>query len=355
MWGYTIHNTISGELVAALAGDGRHGRAPGAGDGEHTFQLADAVKPLTSGEVQALQEPNATTIAVSWNGVPVYAGLVIDSDYSRDRATLTIQHVDIRTLFQERLTFGVNSYAAGNLSVTGKNMSGLVRGVLQRGIFDWGSTWLLPVDLPADVAGSQEIVVKNWEWARIEDLLQRVEKLGAVIDFDPYFDDSGGLRFRVRVGAPHLPGTSLEWVVTAQDSPVVNLHVRKNGSKQLTGCFYMGKGTEADMRIGEAGFIAGPRIPVRDAARSAKDESDVATLNKMALTDLQGNRTAQTTWSFQLVADQSWDVAAMKPGARITLHMHGDPVISDGAHTFIVTGVSVDSTTSIITPEVTPL
>lgn len=355
MWGYTVHNTITGNRIASLKSIGRHKRAPGAGDGEHSFNLADADAPIARADLRALREPNESMLVVSWAGVPVYAGLVMNSDYLRDTATLTIQHVDVRTLMQERLTFGVSGYAQGDLTVSGKSLSGMVRGILQRGIYDWGNTWRLPVDLPADGSGSNSLRVKNWEWARIEDLLQRVEKLGAVIDFDPYYDTAGGLRFAVRVGTPHLPGASLEWVATAEATPVINLRVQKNGSRQLSGCFYMGKGTEADMRVGEAGFIAGPTIPVRDAARSAKDESDVSKLNSMALTDLQANRRAAEQWSFALVADETWPVEQLKPGARITLHCYGDPVIDDGAHSFIVTGVSVDSTTSVITPEVQPI
>ncbi len=355
MWGYTIHNTITGKRLASFTSTGTHSRAPGAGSGGHTFKLNDASMPISRIDMKTLQEPNESVLTVSWAGVPVYAGLVMESVYARDAATITVQHIDIRALMQERLTFGVSAYAQGDLTISSKSLSGLVRGILQRGVFEWGSTWRLPIDLPADGAGQQSLRVKNWEWARIEDLLQRVEKLGAVIDFDPYYTAAGDLRFAVRVGTPNLPGASLEWVATAEATPVINLQVTKNGSKQLSGCFYMGKGTEADMRVGEAGFIAGPTIPVRDAARSAKDESDVTKLNSMALADLQKNRRASEQWSFALVADDTWPVEKLKPGARITLHCYGDPVIDDGAHAFIVTGVAVDSSTSVITPEVTPV
>lgn len=355
MWSFSVHDTLTGEKLAPVeVSSGRWGRAPGSSSGEHTFQMLDPDMPIRDAVARRLMTPNACSLVVALHGVPMHAGLVISAKYRRTQGTGTLRHVDIRELFKERLTFGVTSYPLGDLTLTGKNLSGLVRGILQRALFTYGGNWGLPVDLPADGSGSNDLVVKNWEWATIEDLLKRVEKLGATIDFDPYFDSNGGLRWRTRVGTPTLSGAQHEWVVTADDSPVVDLEVDLNGSQQLSGCFYMGKGAEADMRFGEAGFIGGPSIPVRDAARSAKDVSDVAKLNQMALTDLQANRSPKVEWSFSLVIDESWDATQIKPGARLKLWTYGDPFIEDGATDLVVTGVSGDMS-SILRPEVMPL
>ena len=352
MWSYTLHNTITGQPLASLtASSSRWGRSPGAGDGSHVFQLADADAPLPRSIARQLTAPNEVCIVSAWNGIPVHGGLVLEAEYSRDTASIETQQSDIRSLFKERLTFGVGGYAQGDLFLAGKNLSGLVRGILQRGVYDWGATWRLPLDLPADGAGGESLSVRNWEWSAIDELLQRVEKLGATIDFDPYYDSGGNLRWATRVGTPNLPGGALEFVVTADETPVTGLRVRLDGTRQLSGCFYMGKGTEADMRFGEAGFIGGPTIPVRDAARSAKDESDTAKLNQMALTDLQRNRSAATLWSFSLVADGTWRPELLKPGARIRMHHHGDPYLLDGFTDLVVTGVSGDAS-HVFKPEV---
>ena len=355
MWSFTLHETITGERLHIVnVKSGSWGRVPGAGSGSHVVQLLDADFPVSRSVARQISEPNKVTLAVAWNGVPVYAGVVIDGLYSRDDATVTIQHADVRALMKQRGTFGVTTYPGGDLPLKNKSLSGLVAGVLSRGIYSWGDTWRLPVDLPSDTSGSHTFDVKRWEWVTIEELLVRVEKLGAVIDFDPYYDGNGWLRWRVRVGTPRLPGASLEWVATAEETPVSNLTVRQDGSKQITGCFYMGKGTEADMRFGEAGFIGGPRIPVRDATRSAKDESNVVNLNQMALTDLQANRSPRVEWAFSLTADGSWNAANLKPGARITLWTSGDPFILDGSSELVVTGVSGDMSYTL-KPEVMPL
>lgn len=358
MWSFSVHNTISGAKLLGLTREvsaGRWGRSPGAGSGSHLVQLRDDEEPIPPEVARDMARPNECTFVVAWDGVPMYAGLILKADYSRDAGTLTLQHSDIRVLFKERLTFGVTGYALGDLTITGKSRSGLVRGILQRAIYHWAlSTWRLPIDLPADGAGSESLSVRNWEWATIEDLLQRVEKSGATIDFDPYYDSNGGLRWATRVGVPTLPGIQYEWVVTAADTPVTGLTVSLDGSAQLSGCFYMGKGAEADMRVGEAGFIGGPTIPVRDAARSAKDESDISKLNQMALTDLQENRSAKAEWAFDLVADGSWDPSGVKPGARLKLWTYGDDFVVDGFTDLAVTGVSGDMG-FVLKPEVMPL
>lgn len=355
MWSFTLHETITGERLNVVnVNSGSWGRSPGAGSGSHVVQLRDAGFPVSRSVARQLAEPNKVSLAVAWNGVVLYAGVVIDGLYSRDDATVTVQHVDVRSLMKQRGTFGVTTYPDGDLMLRGKSLSGLVAGIVSRGVYWWGDTWRLPVDLPADTSGGNQMLVNKWEWVTIEELLVRVEKLGAVIDFDPYYDANGWLRWRVRVGTPRLPGTSFEWVATAEETPVSKLTVRHDGAKQITGCFYMGKGTEADMRFGEAGFIGGPRIPVRDATRSAKDESNVAALNQMALTDLQANRSPTVEWAFDLVADGSWSPAGLKPGARITLWSSGDPFILDGSNSLVVTGVSGDMS-YVLQPEVMPL
>lgn len=357
MWSFSVHDTITGAKLLGVRREqasGRWGRTPGAGDGEHTLVLGDADEPIAPSDARRISEPNATTFVVAWSGVPMYAGLIIEGRYNRASSTLKLRHNDIRVLFSQRLTFGVTSYSSGDLTLTNRGLYGLTRGILQRAIYDWSATWRLPIDLPNDTAGVHSMAVKKWEWAKIEDLLVRVEKLGATIDFDPYFDASENLRWSTRVGTPTLSGPQFEWVVTADDTPVTELEVTRNGSKQLSGCFYTGKGSEADKPFGEAGFIGGPTIPVRDAQRSAIDVGDVDKLNQMALFDLQQNRSPKTEWSFDLVADGSWDVSQLRPGARIKLWTYGDAFIQDGSTDLVVTGVSGDMS-NVLKPEVMPL
>lgn len=356
MWSYTIHDTISGDRLMYFPGSqvsGRWGRTPGGGDGSHTFLVRDADWSMGGGTWRQLSEPNATTTVVAWDGVPVYAGLNLVSTYSRNAGTLEVRHVNVRALFRERNTFGVSTFPSGDLMLAGKSLSGLVRGILQRGVYDWGATWRLPLDLPADGSGGESMTVRRWEWARIDDLLVRVEKLGVTIDFDPYYTATGGLRYATKLGYPNLPGSQLEFNATADETPVTNLTWTSDGTKQISGCFYMGKGSELDMVFGEAGFVGGPGIPMRDASRSAKDIADGGKLDRMAMADLVANRSPAQEWSFDLVNDGAWSPSVLRPGTRVRLGVWGDPVIPDGNHDLIVTGVSGDGS-DVLKPEVRP-
>lgn len=360
MWSFAIHDTITGQPLADVfpsAGSWR--RSLGQGSGSHTFQLLDAATKLDASTWRDLTQPNARTLAVKWLGKPVYAGLLLSSEYDHDKGTLTVSHSDVRALFGQRLTFGVSTFGGGDLSVAGKSAAGVVRAILDRAVNSWGSTWRLPLDLPADGAGTYSFTWHNYEWITIDDLLKQIEALGFQIDLAPYLDANGWLRWQARVGSP-LTGTQLEFPVTVEKSAVSDLTVRTDGTRQLSGCFYMGKGTEADMRFGEAGFVAGPTIPVRDAARSAKDVADTNHLNDMAMTDLVMHRSPIVQWDFSLVAEQDkagnelLDVAAVQPGARIQLECYGDPFLADGSTNYLVIGVSGDMTRTL-KPEVQPL
>ncbi|UOQ58092.1 hypothetical protein MUN78_04400 [Leucobacter allii] len=353
MWSYTIHDTITGNRIMSVApSSGRWGRTPGGGSGEHVLQLLDAENPMPREWIRNIATPNERCIVVAWAGVPLYAGMILNVRYRRKDGTVRLKHADIRALMAQRLTFGVGGYPVGDFSSSGKTFSGLVRDIIYRAVYHWQEHWRLPIDLPADGTATRSLTSKAWEWATIEDLLQRVEKRGAAVDFDPYYDSEGRLRWATRVGTPTLPGERLEFVVTARDSPVTDLEVELDGTEQLTGVFYMGKGSEADMRYGEAKVSPG-NVPVRDAARSAKDVAEAAALTQMAEKDLAEHSSAAVVWSFDLVADDTWNPALLKPGARIALETRGDPFLADMSRDLVVTGVSGDGS-RVLKPEVMP-
>lgn len=354
MWKYVVHDTITGQpLLTVHPSEGSWRRALGAGEGTHTFQTRDAATALEPAQWRdLLGNPNARTLACVWNEQPLYAGMILNARATTSQ--MIVQHTEgIRNLFSQRLTFGVTTYGGGNLSVANRSPAGAVRAILNRGVFSWGSEWRLPLDLPDDGAGSFTADWHNYDWLRIEDLLAQVEAIGTTIDFSPYYTADGWLRYRTVIGTPLLPGQTYEFPAGAT-SPVANLYADWDGAKQLTGCFYMGKGSEADMRFGEAGFVAGPGIPVRDAARSAKDVDDVGRLTQMAMTDLVQHRSPTEQYGFDLVTDGSFDPAGMVPGARIKLGIYDHPVIADGERSLYVVGVSGDMTDQL-KPEVRPL
>jgi len=342
MWGIQFHDTITGEpLLRAEASEGAWRRALGRGGGQHTFPVQD--RALGSSVWRQVTEPNACTLAVLWDGFPVYAGLVTRAVYEFGGA-LKVHHSEgFRALMGQRMTFGVGGYVSGDLQVTDRSSSGTVRAILLRALASdrgYPANWQLPLDLPEDGAGGFSALWRRWDFLTIEDLLTQVEGLGNQIDFHPYYDENGWLRFETRLGPP-LPGGQFEWNVTAPQSAVSSLTVTTDGTKQLSGCFYIGKGSEADMLWGEAGFIPGPGGPIRDMARSTKDVDDTTRLTNMAMADLVEHRYPITQYDLTVDAG-SVDVPSLVPGAKVRLESYGDPYLEDGARDLTVVGVSGD-------------
>src|SRR5690606_32924655 len=143
------------------------------------------------------------------------------------------------------------------------------------------------------------------------------------------------LRYETIVGSRIGAGT-LEFNVTAEKTPVNGLTITRDGEQQLSGVFVLGKGSEDKMLRGEAGFVAGPTIPVRDAVRSREDGGSTARLTDMAMADLLAHRYPTEQWDFSLVADvddqgqEALDVAKLIPGATLRMISFGDDFITDG-------------------------
>lgn len=340
MWTAKIHDTISGSPIIPvelsdvqwdrrLAGTGRAGSVIQLGDQEHLFDHAT---------VEDICTTNARTLVLSDGDHVVYAGLVLGGEYERATGRLELKHVELRHIWSQRMTFGVYNYQDGDLTVSGRSHGGAVRAIVARGM-QWGGIWPLPVDLPPDGVGGFSAEWKNYQALLIEDLLQQVEKEGVEVDFRPYLTAAGNLRWETRVGSP-ITGATTVLNVTAPESPVVGLKVKFDGSKQLTGVFYGGNGTEADMlTAGTAGY-PGPLSPVRDAFRSAKDVTDLTRLQALAAADLAANRAPIRQLSFEVVVGEALSAADVQPGSIVPLEFYGDSFMSDGAYPHRVVAVS---------------
>lgn len=352
MWKHSIHNTITGaKLLDIEPSSGSWRRAlGGGGQGLHVVQLRDGRnEDITPALARQLSEPNQASIAVRWNDTVLYAGTITRAVYAIGTGALAIHHEEgIRGLLRNRTTFGVGGgYAGGDLVISGRSAAGAVRAILFRGAGGtWGASWDLPIDLPADAAGGVSFTSRRWDFHLIDDLLGQMEALGWEIDFRPYLTAGGALRYETIVGS-RISAGSLEFVVTAEKTPVTGLTVTRDGSKQLSGVFVLGKGSEDKMLRGEAGFVAGPVIPVRDAVRSRKDVASAARLDDMAMADLVEHRYPTEQWDFSLIAEvddevELLDVAALIPGVTLRMLTSGDEYIPDDTHSMRMLAVSGD-------------
>lgn len=348
MWSYWIVDTQTGaKLIPVSPSAGSWRRVMnGVGQGTHTFQLRDQQSPLARTGWRDITFPWMRMLVACWNGTPVYAGIILRRTYNRDAGTLTVDHSELRTIFSRRHAFPIGGYGSGTLTVASKSARGAARAVVYAGA-DQGvpdSRWHLPVVLPADEAGGVFMEWYNYNFHTVEEMLQDVQNMnnGPDIDFRPRWGASGALEFEVRVGTPRLTGGPFEWNVSADKSGVADLTVTDDATKQLTGLFAIGAGSEADMRHGEAGDPGGSLVPFLDASRSYKSIDDVSLLGSYGAAELATHREATNQFDFSVLASGTPSVERLTPGATLRLWFSGDPWIGDGWQDLYLLGLSGD-------------
>ena len=307
------------------------------------------IDPATA---RALLQPNNRMLSVRRGDDLVAGGCIETTVYKRTDGLVSPSVVSPRVILRNRLTFNLNNYVGGDLKITSRSASGAARAILSRAM-QWAESWILPIDLPADGAGDFSADWKNYQILTIDDLLQQVEDEGNEVDFLPYLT-GGQLRFQTRVGAPISSG-STDLPVTAPESPVTDLQVTFDGSKQLSGVFYAGAGSEKDMVTNFAWFIDGPGMVNRDASRTdQKDVRDPAKLAKIAMADLVAHRAPIEQWSFNIQVSDELPPSRIRPGTVLRMDVRGDDWIPDGVYTHRVIAISGTFGSDTVKVEVQP-
>lgn len=338
-----VFDTITGNPLLPINPDSARWAAKIDGSATCTFTHKVQGSGLGKANARDLFRPNARLVAhTDENDNVAAAGLMMRPKYTRNTGKIDVTCVDIRDLTRQRMGFGVGSWGpSGTLTVTNRSLSGAVRAIVSRWMRDFSQpSWMLPIDLPPDGSGSFSRKWDYYGFPTIDDMLSEVEAEGVEVYFDPYIHTDGSLRFQTRVGAP-IVGGSFPLSVTAAGSPVTDLQVELDGSKQLTGVLYGGNGTEADTVTAWAG--GGPfTIPIRDAYRSAKDVKSVAQLTRIAVADLAEHRDPVEQWSFNVRLGGPVNIGHVRPGRLLDLSVYGDSWIPDGTYRHRVISVSGD-------------
>lgn len=338
-----IFDSITGEKLNPVEPSGGSWSAKLDGSGSNQFTVPVLSMDMSRTARRDLLRPNARLVAhIDEFDTVIAAGMLLRTPYSITKTAATCYWVDIRDLFRQRMGFGVGSWnSTGTLQVTNRSYSGAARAIVSRQLRDFTQpTWMLPIDLPADGAGTFSRKWDYYQFPTMDDCLRELEKEGVEIYFDPYLTSGGNLRFATRVGTP-ITGASFDLPVSAEGSHVENLEADEDGSKQLTGVLYAGNGTDADTVTAWAGggqFT----IPIRDAYRSAKGVKSIAQLQRMADADLAEHKDPIEQWSFDVRVDEPVRASHVKPGRLLRMDVRDDPWLPDGVTTQRVIGVSGD-------------
>lgn len=352
MWSYWIVATQSGvKQLQVVPSAGRWRTVMnGVGDGEHTFPLRDTLTALPRSTWQGLAQPWARTLVVCWDDTPVYAGVILKSKYERATGMLELTHSELRVIFSRRMSFMVPTFTpSGSFTLSSKSLRGLVRGVVAKGAISVpGDDWHIPVVLPADEGGSESRTWFTYNFDSIESMITELQDTdgGPDVHLSPRWSTSGTLEWVLRIGTPALTGVTVEWNATA-NSDALELVQTMDATKQVTGMFALGNGSEQDMKVGKSPNVGipGSDIPNLDTTRPFKSVDNVTELNALALGELKAFREPTTQFSVSTLA--SGVLPALVVGSTIKVWVDGDEFMNDGWRTGYLLGMSGDTSEKI--------
>lgn len=315
-------------------------RLNGQGQGQHTLRMFGS--GLSGAQGRELTRGNKYAIAQVWGSTVGYAGVLTDDDWDEESQTLVLQSKEMRAHFAPgRMAFGVNQYAPAGvaLTITNRSHSGAVRAVLQA-VQAPSSEWVMPIDLPADGAGTFSARWRFEETLTWENMLQQIEADGCEIAFRPYIAAGGQLRWQTIVAPKVSIGAATDLAARAPGSIVTGLRVKRSAATIATGVLAFGKGQGQDKPHAYAPSTGSGATdePVRDVKVTyqdievpAGDTAAQARLQAAANKEYAARRYPVEQWSFGLHVYGLGPAIAL-PGASLRLWVHGSKRIADGPH-----------------------
>jgi len=349
MWSHWICETITGKKLLPVHPSASSWKTSitSIGDGSHTFRLRDERTKLDRETWQNLTIPWSRTVVACWNDIPVYAGLVMGHRYDQPTGVLVVKTSEVRRVWGSRMPFIVPEYSPNGVrAVSGKSLRGVMRQVIAWGsvAYPVESTWWLPIALPPDEAGPHSRSWQHYNFETVEQMLSQIEAEdgGPDLNLRPRWNEADRLEWEARIGAPTLGGPAFEYDLTARKSGLTGFDVDTDATRQLTGTFGLGMGSEADMLVGLGQNIDVPEgpfdIPNLDATRSFKTVSDPAVLRSRAIGELRAFRwPSHVTSPEPLAADV---LPGMVLGSTIRAWIEGDEFLDDGWRVATVTGMA---------------
>lgn len=329
----------------------------GIGSGSHLFRIADS--PIPKALWKSSTYPWANTIVQCWNDVPLYAGIIIDRSLDRTSGMLTVGSKEFRQLLNRRYPFRIGGeYNTGTLNIVDRTTRGMIADIVRVGIFknDDAGGWNMPVSIEPSEVGTGKLTIFNYDFVTIENALAEREGVtdGPDVTFQPRWVGER-LDWLLTIGRPRLSGGTYEFPMNVEQPSLTGVVSTDDGSKMLTGEFVIGKGSEADMRVGSGGGQPGPDIPFLDFSTSLKEIDDVAILNSHGTADVRAHRSATTQWGMStLLSDRFDDTAPPALGSTLRMQFSGDVWEDDGFVDQYLIGMSGDTSTKV-TLDVQPL
>lgn len=306
------------------------------GSGQASFVVGDVDSSGMPGRY--LSEPILRTLVFEESGVPVFAGIIWDRVYDRDKGTVSVSYADINSIFGKRLVASFVNAGMQNATMGWSNLSlgTQLKRVIQNATV--GTKFGLPIIFPADVSGSATRAYKGYHMPITADAMRDLieTQYGPDVDFIPEYASNGDLRHRLVVSpAPSL----LVWNLTAPKDGAVGLKVTEDAREVYTHVIATGQGTEADMKVKAAISGASPYPSLVKVVNFGQVE-DEAELQAMANAELAASLVPTEQWSFSVIIGEEYKLSQLFPGAGVRAYMQNDPWMDDGFYHLRLIGFS---------------
>lgn len=324
-----IWDTQSGEELAVLPAEGGTWQRGRVIEENHTFPLRSLGLDVDDAYVLfGKDRPRDRVLTVLGDGVPLYHGLIIDSEYEKSTGRLIVKHWDVRELASGRWLFGIGG-SNQTFAWSGLSWRGMARRVARIIYTDpISAAWSLPVNVGAEESGGESLTSEGYKFENGEDLFTVIEESpgGPDLDFQPY-KRNGRYGWDFIAGAPYLTGPGYEFHAQAAKSGLTDLKVTTIGAQKITGVHGIGEGSEWDMVRGGAAAPVAAGL-ARDTKLTLK-EASLDVVNQRSAAYLASRLDTYEQWAFNVRTDDI-DLAALRLGSVIRIESRGDDWIRDG-------------------------
>lgn len=329
---YTVSTTTWKDKAEVKPKGAPWGRALGEGKGfraEFVLSDPDIAATATGGKLN----PKGRCLVVEYEGVVMYAGMIIDDDYDRDTQILTIDHEDVmwhvmesRLIAQDR----TSTMPSWKQTYSGLEYDTIIKRVVQLATTGTGRT--IPMIYEDDYTGGRTRTYNGYNADSALDAIEEIMELenGPDVDFRPRWNDAqDGLEFTLRTGFMNPDGNMIEVNFSADQSPGKSLKRKRSGRDMATEIIGVGEGSGVDMLIRSAGSSGAFAL---ERAEQSKNIKNGTQLSEFAQGELSTSGTLITQYSCDIdmaspAIKTFWD---LQPGTTLRWHIQGDPAISDG-------------------------
>lgn len=299
--------------------------------GRMVLQAGDTEEPLVV--IPATTWPLNNWVVIEWDGVPVYAGIVTDTEYDWKTRQVTLSHSDIWWHWSRRFVLEDRSstFPKGVIEWTNLRPMILAKRAIQAGM-NGGSdpNYALPIILPEEgEVGSSRRTVYGYNLETVQDILDELmeSETGFDLDFIPRWSTAGTLELVMAVDANK--GRVLEWDLDAEETPVQSLKFRIAGSSINTRIYGVGEGSEKNM-LSYANRVQGTTYPALETMASFKEINTVPRLASRVMGIRHASSGAMRQVDMSVLASGSPGLGSFQLGALVRWRAENDTWLPSG-------------------------